>query len=81
MLTNEQHQEAKNFANNLNDLTDDALIDAWHQSIINHKSAPDGQRDMAYLKKTAAEEAAASRFGLGNHLKKLLGTHPNIDSA
>jgi hypothetical protein len=63
MLTGAQHYAADRFAKSLLALSDDALIDTYHQAAEDHRSAQTEGSDnlsKAYAQMLAAEKANAS---------------------
>ena len=48
-------------------MTDDEILDQWHQARLTHANAADLDMLEAYIAKVSAEDAAIERFGLGTH--------------
>jgi hypothetical protein len=59
-------------------MTDEELIDAFHQAKLDHKAAQGGVGDLdgAFLKKEDVERTMIGRFGLGKHLQRYKERHP-----
>lgn len=54
---------------NLDEMTDEQLLDAWHAARIAHKSATSENRMALTALKLRAEAAAIRRFGVGEHMQ------------
>lgn len=57
------------YASRLQGLADDELLEAVHQAREDHKSAPPGAKDEAFLKTHAAEGVLVGRFGFDGEKK------------
>ncbi|MGJ7486919.1 hypothetical protein ACSFA2_16785 [Variovorax sp. LT2P21] len=66
----------KHFAAHIATLSDEDLIDARHASLVEHRTAEDGERDIALQKTFITERAMIARFGLGEAYKRLAAKHP-----
>ena len=59
-----------------NELTDEELLDAFHESRATHRTAGEGERNDAYLRRKALEAEMIRRWGIGQHMKEYRKRHP-----
>lgn len=57
-------------------MTDDEILDRWHQAELVHAQAGDHDLLEAFIAEVAAEDVAIARFGIGGHLEAYRARFP-----
>ncbi len=73
MLTVDQQ---KAYVEELKELGDDELIDAFHEARCKRNNAEDDNKDETFLRAAIAESVMEDRFGLGKHMKRYKARYP-----
>ncbi len=73
MLTADQQ---KAYVEELKELGDVELIDAFHEAHSKRNNAEDGNKDESSLRAAIAESVMQERFGVGKHMKRNKARYP-----